>query len=529
MVPPAASTAPQGGEPWLPWVLSAAFLALGFLVWQPFPPGIWHDDGVYVLLGRALAEGEGLRYLGVTGNPPAPKFPPLFPLVLSLVWRVFPSFPENVTVLSGVNVVVTALAGGAFFAYLRRALRIEFNPALLITLVAWASAHLWRVAAVPLSEPLFLLLMIGALWAGARMEARPRSGTALLFLLMAGLAVHTRTLGIALLLGGILSLAVSKEGRLALLTAVGALALVLPWTLWTAGAASEIPAPLRDTLGPYGGWLLSQIAGQPVEFGAFAWANVGSLLARILNLLLPGVPGRWLLLGIPLFTVLLAGLWDLFLRSRTLVFGLAGSLGILVLWPFQEIRLLVPFQPLLVAALVMGFRRILEALPVRKIARTALLGVGGAWVTLFLVVSILRLGGGWVGEAYRIRSEALLEGVRAVVEKTPPDAVVGAPELWAALHLYTGRTVTPSARFRPLARESPIQGTPEAQYKTWISGGLTHLLVEHGGRVHGEALDRVDARCPPGTVQLLDSRPGQYLVALAWDEACRDELLEGGS
>jgi hypothetical protein len=59
----------------------------------------------------------------------------------------------------------------------------------------------------------------------------------------------------------------------------------------------------------------------------------------------------------------------------------------------------------------------------------------------------------------------------------------------------------------------------------WIKAGLTHILVEHGGEIHGDALDRVDALCPPGTVVVLDLQPGQFLVKLAWDEECRERVL----
>jgi len=148
------------------------------------------------------------------------------------------------------------------------------------------------------------------------------------------------------------------------------------------------------------------------------------------------------------------------------------------------------------------------------------------WVVFFASVSIFRLSTGWSVEPYRVRSGALMDAVRAVAEKTPPEAVVGAPELWPGIHLYTGRAVVPSARFRPFSGEDPVEGTPEQQYEIWIESGVTHILVEHGGRVHGAALDRLDALCPPGTVQVLDSQPGQFLVFLAWDSACQERVLQ---
>ena len=70
-----------------------------------------------------------------------------------------------------------------------------------------------------------------------------------------------------------------------------------------------------------------------------------------------------------------------------------------------------------------------------------------------------------------------------------------------------------------------VSGTPEEQYEIWIASGVTHILVEHGGQVHGDALDRIDALCPAGSVQLLDSQLGRYLVGLGWDAACQERVL----
>ena len=50
---------------------------IGLLVWAAVPPGVWHDDGAYLLLGKSLADGEGLRYSQVAGSRPersSPRF-----------------------------------------------------------------------------------------------------------------------------------------------------------------------------------------------------------------------------------------------------------------------------------------------------------------------------------------------------------------------------------------------------------------------------------------------------------------------
>jgi hypothetical protein len=515
--------------PWAPWGLALVLLAVGFSIWEPFPPGVWHDDGVYVLLGRSLAEGDGLRYMGIPGAPLAPKFPPLFPLFLSLIWLLFPSFPENVPLLGGLNLVVTALAAGVFSTYLRKALKFPAPLALSVTALIWISAHLWRVASVPLSEPIFLFFLLLALWAGGRMEAKKGIGPVVLFLLVGGCAFYARTLGIAVLVAGVATLLLSRRGKAALWTGLGTLALLLPWLYWTRRAADSIPDPLLDTLGPYGGWLAGQLLHHPLDFAFFVMANTGQLLGQTIILLVPGFSRPPLLLGLVVVPVLLLGLRELFERSRILPLTLCLSLGILLIWPFQETRLLVPLQPILMLSVAVGFGRLVYSmsLPAGLRIPTAVVALG--WVILFASVSIFRLSSGWSVEPYRIRSAALMDAVRAVAEKTPPDAVVGAPELWPGIHLYTGRSVVPSARFLPLAGGEPVEGTPEQQYEIWIGSGVTHILVEHGGRVHGAALDRVDALCPAGTVQVLDSQPGQFLVALLWDSACQERVLQAGT
>ena len=81
--------------------------------------------------------------------------------------------------------------------------------------------------------------------------------------------------------------------------------------------------------------------------------------------------------------------------------------------------------------------------------------------------------------------------------------------------------------FLPLASEGPSWGTPREQYELWMAAGIDHVLVEHGGGVHGAALTLMDEVCREWTVQLLASMTGSYLVRLNWDDACRALLMEG--
>lgn len=416
-------------------------------------------------------------------------------------------------------------ASAAFLLYLQRALGIAPLLAGTVTLIAWISPHLWRVAMIPLSEPLFLLFLLLALWAGARMERRKGWGPLALFLLAAAAASYTRSLGVAVILAGVLSLGSSGRRRASLGVAVGGAALLAPWFLWSHRAAESIPAPLLDTLGPYAGWWGRQALADPAAYLQRTLANASALGREGLSMVLPGANGALLWLGVLLVPPFVLGLIELSRRTRVLGLTLGIASAILLVWPFQAIRLLVPFEPILILVVAVGFRSLWRLSAKRKGSHVGVGILSLAWALLVLSVSGLRLAEGWPGREYRARARALMDAVEAVREETPEDAVVGAPELWAAIHLFTGRLVVPSARFTRGPGGAPTAGTPEEQLELWVESGVTHLILEQGGAIHGAALARLEALCSPGSVEVLDRRPGALLVALNWDSNCRGRAL----
>src|SRR5579863_4768492 len=54
-----------------------------------------HDDGLFFLSAQSLAAGHGYQIPSLPENPAQTKFPPLFPLYLSIIWRMNPAFPAN--------------------------------------------------------------------------------------------------------------------------------------------------------------------------------------------------------------------------------------------------------------------------------------------------------------------------------------------------------------------------------------------------------------------------------------------------
>ena len=154
----------------VPLIVAAGLGVVGFLVWAAVSPGVWHDDGAYLLLGKSLADGEGLRYSQVPGSLPGAKFPPLYPLFLALLWKVSPEAVGQGQLASLFNLLFVASSGGMFVAYLR-SLDFSWRSSVVSAVLFWLLPGLWRLALVPLSEPLFLVTLVAALWTGSRLEA----------------------------------------------------------------------------------------------------------------------------------------------------------------------------------------------------------------------------------------------------------------------------------------------------------------------------------------------------------------------
>ncbi len=510
-------------------LLGFGLLAVGLAFWHPIPAGVWHDDGVYMLIGRALASGQGLHYAGVVGAPPAVKFPPGYPLLLALLWTVFRSLGAVTLAAELLNLALLAAAGALLGWALYRNAGLDRRLALGIAVLAFVSADVWRWALVPLSESLFMALAAATLvaWGPASRPGEGKGAAALAGLLV--LAVLTRTAGVALVAGFAVALMRACGWRRSLAVCAPPALVALAWGRWAAARAAEVPAGMRDILGPYGGWLGGQLA-TPGAFVASVPAHLTGVLARILALLLPGLegPGLWVA-GAPLTVLAVLGFVRLARILPPLPWISCAYLGMVVLWPFMDRRLVAPLHPWVVAAVCVGFQVLAG-----RVGRASLRRMVGAlalvWVGLYVGVSASRASRGWAAAAYELRARRLAAAVEALDHTAPPDAVVGAPEFWPALHLHGGWRVIPSARFMPLGEsvETPVWGTPLQQASLWWNARVTHVLLEQGGAIHGATLDLLDAKCP-GTVHVLAELPPQILVGLGWTESCARALgLMGG-
>ena len=74
-------------------LLPSAWLAW---TWRDVPHlGPIHDDSLYLVGAKSIAQRGEYRILSLPGEPYQTKYPPLYPAYLSLAWLIEPSFPSN--------------------------------------------------------------------------------------------------------------------------------------------------------------------------------------------------------------------------------------------------------------------------------------------------------------------------------------------------------------------------------------------------------------------------------------------------
>src|SRR5437899_11018338 len=65
--------------------------------------GDLHDDSFYYVSAKSLADGGGYRIESLPGEPAQTKYPPLYPLLLSIAWRLNPQFPDNLPIAAWIS------------------------------------------------------------------------------------------------------------------------------------------------------------------------------------------------------------------------------------------------------------------------------------------------------------------------------------------------------------------------------------------------------------------------------------------
>jgi hypothetical protein len=425
-------------------------VVLGTAAWaaQPYPVGVYHDDGVYVVLGKAIATGQGYRYLNLPEAPVATHYPPAYPLLLAALWKLSPEFPRNTAVFQMANAILLGLAALGVAAYVRRVLNWRLAAAIVAGLVATVAYPLLGLSGHVLSETMFAAALLPALIIAERAAAPDaRARDVWIAGAVAGLVALIRTHGAVIVAALALVLLLRRRPKHAAYAAAAAVLVMLPWQLWIALHDSHIVEPLRGKYASYGPWLLEGLRGG----FAFVWATLASNVREVIALFadrfsLSDHAAPRQVTGVVVAGALIGGAFVMRRRAPVTVLFAFFYAAVLLLWPFTPWRFLYGAWPLVVILLGCAAHALYELRP-----RTAVLADAG-----LITLTVLALGSvrqearaynrrAWY-EPARLAAGSIAPLIRWVSTNTAPADVI-AIDAEQVVYLFTGRRAVPPAPF----------------------------------------------------------------------------------
>lgn len=398
--------------------------------------GAFYDDGIYVSLAKALAEGHGYRNIHLPGSPPGLHYPPLYPLVLSLAWRVWPAFPDNVTLFQLID--CAALAGAAWIIVAHSSRWTDSRLVRYLALpAAFTAFPLLTIVGVRLSEPLFLLFFSAAIALADR--DRSTVTTAVVAGGLAGLAALTRSLGVVAIAGVAAGLWFRRERKHAVLSALAGVLVMSPWLWWVAAHSGELDPRLAANYGTY-----AQEAAQAGPAGFVAGLDFRVFLP-VAGLLLPRTtPWVWYPFALALAALIAWGCVRARFRAPATVATFGAYVVVVALWPYAPDRFVWIVLPLLGSFLCLGLEAAWAFRPWSRIAAgvvAVVIAVGYLpREALSLVERRFATAALGASEPARVLAPSLMAGT--------PDSAVVAAESEATVFLYAHRRSVPGFLFR---------------------------------------------------------------------------------
>jgi hypothetical protein len=418
-------------------------LIVGVAVTDNFRVGVFHDDSMYVILARSLATGEGYRYLNLPGAPVATHFPPGYPALLALVWRMAPSFPANVTIFKLLNAVFLC-ASAMLVAQLVRERLGSKAWAIGVGIITAVSVPLLVLVTMVLSEPLFLALLLASLVLGERLLAdSPNLRRALgLGVLVGGLTL-VRTHGVVLVPAVVLPLLLQRRWREAAVFAASAIAVITPWQLWSDAHAGALPAPLEGNYGSYIGWWFRGYHDMgPTMISETLRRTVPETAAMLTALFSPagGAEAHAVTL-MALAALITVGAFALVRRAPVTLLFLFAYTAIVLVWPFQPSRFIWGVWPLVLFVMAAAGTALWRT-PIRLFLAGLLLWVGAGYAAY----EVRAVRGGWWASISRAGDKRISSALAWTTANTSRSDVVAADDE-GAVFLYTGRKAVPVASF----------------------------------------------------------------------------------
>jgi hypothetical protein len=316
--------------------------------------GDFHDDSVYFVTAKSLASGNGYRIESLPGEPAQTKYPPLYPLLLSVAWHIDPQFPHNLHLAAWISWLAFP-AVLLQLPFLFRRLGFSNSRTWFLLILFAVNPYTALFSTQLLSEMLFLGLVLAAMLLVERSLDQGLWFLAVAAGVAGGLAYLTRSAGLVLLAAAVVYLRIRRQRGQALLFAAAMLPFVVGWTVWS--RMHQLPTD-DPSLIYYTDYFRNQIASLSWrDFHLYVWRNVDALLWGLGGLIVPKVSSSWFLkiLAQVIAVAMIAGIVRIVRRGHGLLYALFAAMGAALLcvctFPANE-RLTLPFFPLALAGLV---------------------------------------------------------------------------------------------------------------------------------------------------------------------------------
>jgi len=436
-------------------LVAAIALVIGIAAVPNWPAGVFQDDGIYVILGKALATGEGYRYLNLPGAPYATHYPPGYPLFLALLWKLSPQFPQNVALFTFANAMFLALAAFGTFRFAHARLGLSALGAAVVAIAGSVSIPAIIFGVFALSEPMFMALLLPLLIYAERIAERAEWPTAFFVGLAGGALAMVRTTGMFVVPAFALVLLFRRRAVPAVCALAGCAVFIVPWHLWVAAHGAEIPPILLGKYGPYDAWLTNAVREHGLPFVLqVIWTNVRALYGMVW-VMFTGSEASPPLLHPPVVvvatTILALGAWRFARRAPVTAWFTVAYMALVILWPFEPTRFVWALLPLFCAMVALGIGAVVEWRPAAaplRLARVVSLAACGLLVTGFAWYNVNGIRQQWRDSVPRVtaaRATPVVEWVRASTRPTDIIAMEDDP----LLYLYTGRRTVPINTFTP--------------------------------------------------------------------------------
>jgi hypothetical protein len=505
---------------WLmPAIVGVIALAVGASIVDGLPVGVAHDDGMYVILAKAIATGHGYRWLHVPGAPPATHFPPGYPAVLAVLWWLFPAFPANVIAFKFANALFMAVAAMGVYAFTKARFGMTEIGAAIFALVSTLGIPTLTLSALVMSEPLFLALLMPILLLAERLgdSEDGRMRDVVLLALLVGAATLVRTHGIALT--GAIGLALVARRRLREAVVFGAIsvAMLLPWQLWVSAHAGVVPMTMRGNYESYGAWFANGLHTEGFALIARTVARTSRDVAVMFEVLvapsMPSIVRAFAVLVLGAFSVV--GARVLWRRAPVSALFLSLYAAIVIVWPFTPARFLWCVWPLIIALPILGAREVVAWRPGTAAMRVGRLSTIAAALLLACGYATYNVRGyrhQWWSSIPRMISRNVHPLLVWVATRTPKDAVL-ATEAESEVYLYTGRLTVPVGTFTV---DEYFGARTPAENAAVISAVVSHYhpkaVVVSSGAMRDAARELVLGT--PSTFAVVDTFPDGGLVLI---------------